>query len=57
MKRKTAAILNIGVGVFFGLFLAVPLAFKNKEVIGLKKKEPVVKYYTPAHPEQLNFAG
>lgn len=60
MKKKPSIILNVALGVFIGLLLAVPLAFKNKELKEEAKKsksEAETKYYAPQHPAQLSFAG
>lgn len=62
MKKQSSVILNLALGVFIGLMLAVPLAFRNAELkaeVTNNKKEnkEVIKYYAPKHPQQMTFAG
>lgn len=54
MKHQSPTVLNIAFGVLLGLFLAVPVAFKNK---ASKDDEPSINYYAPALPKQMSFAG
>ena len=58
-KQQASIIVNIAFGVVLGLLLAVPLAFKNRELMEEKKasKEEVIKYYAPQHPDKMSFAG
>jgi membrane-bound lytic murein transglycosylase D len=62
MKQRFAVIINIAAGVVLGLFIAGQFGFKDSEK-GLfgkgsnKKEEPQERFYSPAHPEALSFAG
>src|SRR5918993_686799 len=59
MNKQPSKILNIALGIVIGLLITVPLAFKNKELKeeAKKKAEAENKYYAPAHPESMSFAG
>ena len=51
MKNWNPSIVNIAAGLILGLFLAVPLAFKQAE-----KSEPTT-FRPPQLPQQMSFAG
>lgn len=60
MKKQPSIILNVALGVFIGLLLTIPLAFKNKELkeeVAKRENEADTKYFAPQHPESLSFAG
>lgn len=53
MKKGNPTLFNIAAGLALGLFLAVPVAFKQVE----KKEHAPPPYQAPALPEKLSFAG
>jgi hypothetical protein len=52
---KISAILNIAIGLLLGLLVAGQFAFKDKSPS--RDGEPSSRYYAPAIPENLSFAG
>jgi hypothetical protein len=60
MEKQKATILNIAGGVLLGLLIAGMFAFDDKTLAKKEKSvdsEPTIKYYAPAHPAELSFAG
>jgi hypothetical protein len=60
MEKQKATILNIAGGVLIGLLIAGMFAFDDKTLTKKEKSvdsEPTIKYYAPAHPAELSFAG
>jgi hypothetical protein len=60
MEKQKATILNIAGGVLIGLLIACMFAFDDKTLTKKEKSgdsEPAIKYYAPAHPAELSFAG
>ena len=60
MEKQKATILNIAGGVLLGLLIAGMFAFDDKTLTKKEKSgdsEPAIKYYAPAHPAELSFAG
>ncbi|HZI00090.1 MAG TPA: lytic transglycosylase domain-containing protein [Flavisolibacter sp.] len=60
MEKQKATILNIAGGVLLGLLIAGMFAFDDKTIAKKEKsadREPAIKYYAPAHPAELSFAG
>jgi len=60
MEKQKATILNIAGGVLIGLLIAGMFAFDDKTLTKKEKSgdsEPAIKYYAPAHPAELSFAG
>jgi hypothetical protein len=53
MRRNVPVVFNIAAGLVLGLLVAVPLGFKNKELVN---NEPVT-HRPPALPAQMSFAG
>jgi len=64
MEKQTATILNIAGGMLMGVLITGMFAFNDKSVLTAtgtssksNEREPEIKYYSPAHPKQLSFAG
>jgi hypothetical protein len=53
MNKKMPVAFNLAAGLVLGLLVAVPLGFKDKEVVD---KDPVT-HRPPALPAQMSFAG
>lgn len=54
MEQVNRNIINVGIGVLLGLFVAGQLAFNEKNQ---REGEPSTRYYAPPIPKQLSFAG